>query len=177
MYLHLFAPVGVHSTTSACGAETCTTLNVGRSRIRRILLARSAVDGVQGDVQRRAARLHARQLQLDRLHRPVRLPVVVRAPHPRPAAHPHRRPPLQRHGDAAHISEITERRRPSRHTQTDYGSSFMPDTNALPNQPSRPLVASAGGEDLVVRLQQRDPEHRETVVYGILFNYLHISSR
>lgn len=36
------------------------------------------------------------QLQLDRLHRPVRLPVVVRPPYPRPAAHPLRRPLLQR---------------------------------------------------------------------------------
>jgi len=40
------------------------------------IVGRSAVDGVQGDVQRRSARLHARQLQLDRLHRAVRLPVV-----------------------------------------------------------------------------------------------------
>ena len=45
------------------------------------------MDRVQGDVQRRTARLHARQLQLDRLHRAVGVSVVVRASYSRPAAY------------------------------------------------------------------------------------------
>jgi len=56
------------------------------------------MDGMQGDVQRRSACIHAGQLQLDRLHRVVRLLVVVRAAHSRPAAHQESRRVVQRDG-------------------------------------------------------------------------------
>lgn len=64
-------------------------------------MSRSVVDRVQGDVQHRSARLPPRQLQLDRLHRPLCLPLLIRPPLPRRHQHQEGRQALQRHGAGA----------------------------------------------------------------------------
>lgn len=59
--------------------------------------SRSAVDGVQGVVQQWATSLPTGQLQLDRLHRAVHVPVVVCSAIPCRSSHQVRRHSLQRH--------------------------------------------------------------------------------